>query len=154
MVGIYTCPAGATISPQAKCSKLTSIAAPSEWVLSTCWLLYMLVVGYDLYHAEDVRQDLIWCTTQTAHSEKPAASDTKSDVVYCTRPASPFQDEESIEDDRRILQQVHDFVPEYYQAEHVRMQRGQEEQHTALDDHSDGDAMSVSISVSSEDTLN
>lgn len=48
----------------AKCYKLTSFSAPSEWILALCWITYLYALGYDLYHAETVAMRMISLASQ------------------------------------------------------------------------------------------
>ena len=59
----------------AKCYKLTSFSAPSEWILALCWITYLYALGYDLYHAETVAIRVISLTSQRGarHGKSPSA---------------------------------------------------------------------------------
>ncbi|KIW72347.1 hypothetical protein PV04_00546 [Phialophora macrospora] len=55
IIGIYGCSAkienGKVIfSPV--CWSLVSFAAPAEWILSWCWVIYLITVSYDGYHLD------------------------------------------------------------------------------------------------------
>jgi hypothetical protein len=59
----------------AKCYKLTSFSAPSEWILALCWITYLYALGYDLYHAKTVATRIISLTSQRGarHGKSPSA---------------------------------------------------------------------------------
>ena len=69
----------------ARCWKLVAWSAPLEWVLSLCWVSYLYAIGYDLYHAEDVREAIIANSSKSVNS-----NDRDEDTVLLTslRPAS------------------------------------------------------------------
>lgn len=48
----------------ATCWKLSTFSAPTEWILSLCWVFYLFAVGYDLYHAEAVHEQIVAKSSQ------------------------------------------------------------------------------------------
>lgn len=65
LLGIYGCAMPVGLLPStATCWKLSTFSAPTEWILSLCWVLYLFAVAYDLYHAETVREQIIANSSQ------------------------------------------------------------------------------------------
>jgi hypothetical protein len=59
MIGIYGCDADPTITtPGSKCYKITSIAAPAEWILALCFINYLMAMSYVLWNAASIRMDM------------------------------------------------------------------------------------------------
>lgn len=60
VVGIYSCQEPVGLLPETTyCWKMVAWAAPCEWILALCWSAYLYMVGFDLYHAEEVRESVI-----------------------------------------------------------------------------------------------
>jgi hypothetical protein len=70
MIGIYGCDSDPTITtPGSKCYKITSVAAPAEWILALCFINYLMAMSYVLWNAESIRLD-----TRQQGSERLAES--------------------------------------------------------------------------------
>jgi hypothetical protein len=60
VIGIYGCEMPVGLLPSSsRCYKIVSVSAPSEWILTLCWILYLFTIGYDNYHAEIVRETIL-----------------------------------------------------------------------------------------------
>ena len=45
------------INPRSTCHKVVTAAAPSEWILSIAWAVYMVTIAMDLYYVEHVKAE-------------------------------------------------------------------------------------------------
>ena len=96
LVGIYGCQVNVGSLPHtATCWKLSSFSSPTEWVLALCWISYLYAVGYDLYHAEQVREAII---ARSSGVEGHSLTRVKANTPYrsSAEPLRPMQPVRSV----------------------------------------------------------
>jgi len=74
MIGIYDCDSDSKITvPGARCYKIASGAAITEWFLTLCFVNYLLALSFCSFHGEDIRSDMLLAVATAAARQRPKA---------------------------------------------------------------------------------